>query len=98
MHGQAHLFFPPERSGKGRKRLQKSLFCIEIRKAAGVFPHPGFQRMGQHVKSSICNQSPGQIHQQVTVKNRELRTDPRIHQGVLHPLMGENGKVRHLRT
>ena len=54
--------------------------------------------MGQHVKAGVRDQALGQGLEQIAVQDRHIRAELFVHQRVLDLVMGQYGKVRHLRS
>ena len=64
----------------------------------GVLRRIRLHAMAQHVKPRIRNQPLGKLRQKLRIQNRILRPQLPIHQRMLHPVVGQNGKIRHLRA
>lgn len=52
----------------------------------------------QDIEACIGNEAPGQLRQKLAVQNGPLGPEALTDQGVLHFIMGHNGKIRHLRS
>ena len=54
--------------------------------------------MSQYIKPRFRNETGWQLLQQVTVQNCDIRPQPLIHQRVFDSVVGQNGKIRNLRS
>ena len=96
MHLQTHRRISGKGGGQVGKGHGKGLPGVQIRDGSGVFGNKAFRRVGQHVKARFGNEPRGQSREQIAVENRNVGPHPTVHQGVLHSVMGQNGKIRHL--
>ena len=96
MDFQPHLFLSGIGRGQGGIRPGKGLPGQKVREGPGIHRHIAFQGVGQHIEARVGNEGLGKALQQVAVQDRHIGPQPPVHQRVLHPLVGENGKIRHL--
>ena len=95
---QPDLLPPGERGGQGRVGTAEGLPGIQIRHRPRPPGGVGLHRVGQHIEARLRDQTLGQLLQQVAVQNGQIRPQPLVHQGMLDPVVGQYGKIRHLRT
>ena len=93
---EPHRFLPGVGRREGGVGPGKGLPGQKIRKGPGVHRHVAFQGVGKYVEARVGNQGLGEAFQQVAVQNRHTGPQPPVNQRMLHPIVGENGKIRHL--
>ena len=98
MHLQTDVRSSGVRGGQRRIGTGKGLPGIQVGDDPGAGGGIGLHRMGQHIKAAVGNQPFGQPRQQIAVQNRHIRPQPPVHQRMLHPVMSQYGKIRHLRA
>ena len=98
MNGQPHRGIPAvgcRQQGIGRA---EGVPGQGVGDGAGIPPGHRLQGMGQDIEACIGNEAPGQLRQKLAVQNGPLGPEALTDQGVLHFIMGHNGKIRHLRS
>ena len=98
MHFQPHVL-PPRIGGReGGKGAAERLPGVQIRHRPRVFCRVGFHRVAQGVEPRLGDQPLGQLLQKVAVQNRRIGAQTLVHQRVLDLVVGQDGKIRHLRA